>query len=147
MNCLQRDEITRLADGELTPTQAQVAQLHAVSCTSCRLWLDSLRAEKQALRNLSAPAMPADLQASLLAMSPPPQRQAPRLLALAAVAACAVFLWTRLEVFTPGVEISADYLTEAHHQYALTLPLAPTEKLMTEAAPMMAGQLEGPDVY
>lgn len=70
--------------------------------------------------------------------------------ALAAAAACvALLLWTwKSGVFAPRIELPAEFLAAAHNQYALSLRLAPSEKIMTEMpAQLSAGIPEGRDVY
>ncbi len=110
---------------------------HVDSCEACRETLSSLKADRQAIRAAwVAPAMPKDLLDPIAHSAPwwhafIPELRVPL---LATAAACAaLLLWSRgADWFGPRVEIPADLFVAAHNQYELTLPLAPTERILTE---------------
>ena len=75
---------------------------------------------------------------------------APR--AAAAALAVAVFLsvalWSRRTESPAFVEVPVEFLTAAHEQYALTLPLAPSERIFADMPDQLAGSVsEARDVF
>lgn len=149
------ESLSAYFDGE-TPS-AEKIRAHLDACGRCRGVLASLEAERRAIRAAwTAPEIPEELNRSLLrvASAPPPWWKSLRSAlrgglrlpaALAAAAAClALVLWGRgAGWFGPRVVIPSELFVAAHNQYELTLPLAPTEKILTE---MPRGLALGVDV-
>lgn len=164
--CPDRESLCAFADGE-AGTQEDILRRHAEHCVSCRRRLELIRASKAALGALPAPAMPRDLALRLAAMRPagPVPREAGHgmsrshlfaalrsrssVAAMAVVACLALVLWVRQEgLLLARLDVPADLLIAAHHQYALTLPLSPQEKILSEMPVRLAGGwTEGRDVY
>ncbi len=158
MSCPDFEALSAFADGESPAAERASIDRHLSDCAACRRTVESIAAERRALSGMAVPPMPADLKSSLEAMIPesePAWRAHLRILfsprfAVAAAAACvALLLWTwRAGVFAPRLELPAEFLAAAHNQYALSLRLAPSEKIMTEMpAQLSAGIPGGRDVY
>ncbi|MFH1723569.1 MAG: zf-HC2 domain-containing protein [Elusimicrobiota bacterium] len=70
-------------------------------------------------------------------------------LSFAAVASVALFFWARGSgMLMPRLDLPADLLMAAHNQYALTVPLAPADKILTDLPRQLAAAgAEERDVY
>jgi len=137
------EDLSAFFDGENTESHIHT---HLDACADCKAVLTSMEADRAAMRSVwTAPAMPPGLTESLVAAIPKATPWWQRVLfefrdslriqaAAVATAACvAVLLWGRgAGWFSPRVEIPSDLFVAAHNQYELTLPLAPTERIMTE---------------
>ncbi len=152
MTCPDHEGLSAFLDEEDAGTPRDEIQRHVESCSACRRTLRAMRASQVAMSALSVPAMPEDLAERLSAMSLPTQGRPilegigagffnRRSVVALAFAACLVLaVWARREGFlVPRLELPADLLMAAHNQYALTMPLAPSEKIMAEMPIRLAG--------
>ncbi|MCX5789281.1 MAG: zf-HC2 domain-containing protein [Elusimicrobia bacterium] len=158
-DCPRRDLLSAYVDREANPSEERRVDLHLADCAACRAQVRSLGRLKAAVRNQPVPPMPADLRESLMAMARAAQRRADggfaaRLSAawreaLDASARAAAALRARpawgaalaallLTVAWGGWQLNrrtfvpVDLILAAHNQYARTMPLASTEKIMSE---------------
>lgn len=159
MDCPEFEAWSAYADGETAPAESRKLKEHLESCKGCSRKLRSLQAQKSSLASAAVPAMPADLSAKLRGLSDTMPREAAEeevsswtrwlgeikaglsrpasAFSLAAVVCLAFFLWAKNSgVFLPRLEVPVDLLIAAHNQYALTLPLAPAEKIIVEMPPV-----------
>ncbi|HBL17958.1 MAG: hypothetical protein A2X36_06575 [Elusimicrobia bacterium GWA2_69_24] len=162
MNCPDFEVISAYSDGEATPEEVRVVAAHVRECESCFLRLRSVESAKLALRRVPAPRLPRDLRRTLLEAGPGlgDGRAAWRrfleelragllhpasVFSIGAAVVAAFLFWGRNEgLLTPRIELPADLLVAAHNQYALTLPLAPTERILTEMPDQIAASVTGP---
>jgi anti-sigma factor RsiW len=163
-------------DREANPSEERRVDLHLADCTACRAQVRSLGRLKAAVRNQPVPPMPADLRESLMAMAGAAQARAEggfaaRLsavwrLAVETSAQAAALLRQRpawgaalagllLALAWGGVRLNqrtvvpVDMILAAHNQYARTMPLASTEKIMSDLPVQIsyAGSDETEEVY
>ncbi|MFH2203213.1 MAG: zf-HC2 domain-containing protein [Elusimicrobiota bacterium] len=161
MSCPKFDILSAYIDAETGGVQTRSVEAHVDECAACRRKLASMRAAKTALRELPVPALPADLAAELAALGGGvPRRGMLEVLrtalsmrntvaAFALAAGIAFMLWVRQAgLLVPRLDVPADLLMAAHNQYALTMPLAPSEKILSEMPVRLAGGMaEERDVY
>lgn len=161
MICPDHEGLSAHLDGEDAGLPRDEIERHVESCPACRRTLQAMRAAQAALRAHPVPAMPRDLAERLSSLSPSPEGRAPlegtgagpfnrrSVMALAFAACLAIAVWSRREgILAARLELPADLLMAAHNQYALTMPLAPSERIMTEMPVRLAGsRFQERDVY
>ncbi|MFA5139303.1 MAG: zf-HC2 domain-containing protein [Elusimicrobiota bacterium] len=167
MRCPDNEQWSAYADREAEPEEARSLEAHLSGCEVCRLTLRSLRAAKRVLGAEPVPAMPADLRRSLRRsirdMRPAPDERSWRILlggwlrpaaAFSLAAAALLFvLWMKRPVPRPteAQAVPADLLLAAHDRFAMTIPLASAEVIVSAERPLLAGaasrEEEGRDVY
>ena len=165
MRCPTNEQWSAYADREAGPGEAGLLEAHLAGCEACRLTLRSLKAVKRALAAEPAPAMPADLLESLRRgireSRPEPEERGwsvlggwlrpAAALSFAAAALLLVFWLRRPAPEPPQAKVqsgSADVLLAAHDRFAMTIPLASTEVIVSEERVQLArGPEEGRDVY
>jgi len=149
MSCLDPELLSAYADREAGAEEASRVEAHLDSCPRCRTSLRVIRGLKTGLRDQTAPPMPAGLQASLERLipgSPEPVAGTGGLgswldafrgcrgwrPALGLAAACSLLVFVlRLGLGRPDA-VPVDLLLAAHNRYAVTLPLAETERILSE---------------
>ncbi|PCI31451.1 MAG: hypothetical protein COB53_13165 [Elusimicrobia bacterium] len=146
------EDLSAHFDGEATGLAP-----HLQSCTRCREVVASLEADRAAIKGAwTTPAMPGTLSDLIPESTPWWSRLVVgwRVPVLALTAACvALLLWNQREMpVQPRLEIPLELFIAAHNQYELTLPLAPTERILTEMPRGLAvsfehGQEKKNDVY
>lgn len=155
MTCLDPQVLSAYMDKEATPIEEASVVDHLQSCRACHTRLESMKAARSALKTFSVPAMPPDLAVRLAAMQPmPPVRSSAwavflggvtarsSMVTLALAACLAVAFWVKQSgMLVERVDLPADLLTAAHNQYALTMPLAPAEKILSDMPVRLAGGL------
>jgi len=161
MSCPDAATLSAFVDEETDRRETRTVERHADGCPLCRRKLASMRAAKSALRALPVPPLPADLAAELASLGGGVERAgvlqvlrealfSRRTLAACALAACVVLmLWVRQAgLLVARLDVPADLLMAAHNQYALTMPLAPSEQILSEMPVRLAGgSQEERDVY
>lgn len=65
------DRVADLADGRMTPAEAERAYAHVAACPACRAALDAQRSASSAVRDLGAPGPSDDLLARLARVAGP----------------------------------------------------------------------------
>ena len=157
MICSDKELLSAYLDGETNRSQSDAVRLHLEGCAGCRTSLAAMKSSKKSLASLAVPSIPPELAAALSGMArsvqtpyaaaPPSARG--KILSAALAACLALVFWARHEgFFVVRLDIPADLLIAAHNQYALTVPLAPAEKIMAEMPVRLAGEWRGDrDVY
>jgi len=157
VSCPDFELLSAHADGESTAGERVFLEKHLPSCSRCRETLQGLRAEKAGLRRLPLPPVPeallADLESMAAGYRPCAEgiwarffaelraglRHPAAVFALAAAVCLGLVLWGRGRgLLTPHLDVSVDVLTAAHGQYELTLPLAPSERILSEMPQQLA---------
>lgn len=155
MNCEDEYTLTAYADGRCSAAERERARRHLQACAACRGQLRWLQAMKAALAGLPAPRAPEDLLESLRRQARESARRksarlrrggwrgwlAPRRAAGAGLAAgLAAALLLAVRGFMPAETVSLDDMLAAHRAYALTMPLASRETLLSGLADALAGR-------
>ncbi|MBI5201109.1 MAG: zf-HC2 domain-containing protein [Elusimicrobia bacterium] len=166
--CPAGELLSAYVDREANPSEERRIDLHLADCGACRSRVRSLGRLKTAVRNQPLPPLPAALKADLLALARDAQARAEgswrgrikaffELLAASvatpagAAAAAALLLalaWGGWR-FGAGTNVPVDFVLAAHNEYARTMPLAATERIMTELPVQItsAGSEDKEDVY
>lgn len=135
------DLLSAFIDGEAAASEAARAREHLAGCRSCRRHVEILQAMKAASRNDSLPKMPEDLRRTLLteARRRDAARQRPSLWSwrplrygLASALACASLLVVVAVRQSHKDEVPIDVLLAAHNRYAMSMPLAGNEKVLSD---------------
>ncbi len=160
--CLEKELLSAYIDREATPAEERRVQLHLADCEGCRRALRLLGRLKVAVRSQPVPPLPADLRASLEGMAVSvrkptgwrafwefalvlPGRRMSYAAAAALAGALCVLAWRQRSATVIPVEV----ILAAHNQYALTMPLAAREKIMSDLPIQISygGGEEGERVY
>ena len=174
--CPPRELLSAYVDREANPSEERRVDIHLADCGACRARVRSLGRLKTAVRNQPVPPLPAELRQDLLRLAreadarvrgnlwsrvaealesagkalsqaPAAFRQRPAWGA-AAAAALLTLAWGgwRLQVRTT---VPVDFVLAAHNQYSRTMPLAATEKIMSDLPVQItyAGSEDTGDVY
>jgi anti-sigma factor RsiW len=168
--------LSAYVDREANPSEERRVDIHLADCGACRAVVRSLGRLKIAVRNQPAPPMPADLRRDLLRLAreadarrrgllPAPLggalrgfgralAEAASVLAVrpawsAAAAALLLALAWGGRRMSAKTDVPVDFVLAAHNGYSRTMPLAPTETIMSDLPAQItyAGAEETSDVY
>lgn len=144
MNCREMDELLNaFIDGQASAGERRLVARHVEECRACGQKLRLVVGIKASVRKLQAPPAPAALKAALRREAAKRRKAAwswpalPRWgLAAAFAAAAAVVVF----VLAPSreEEVPVDALLAAHSEYALTMPLSPSESIYAGLAERVA---------
>lgn len=157
-DCPSPDLLSAYVDREASPAEERRVGVHLAGCGSCREGVRALARLKLSVRNQPAPPMPADFKRELLAAARATDAEVRRELgreaarreaadwlgalagafghargwaaaaALLALAGAGGWRLTR----PAAVPLPVGFILAAHNQYVRTMPLAPTEKILSE---------------
>lgn len=168
--CPPRDLLSAYVDREANPSEERRVDLHLADCAGCRAQVRTLARLKTAVRNQPLPPLPAEVRRALeraaleagprSAWSGPwgPAARAAGALGLARLRPAAGFAlagalgllaWGGWRLRGPRTVVPVDLILAAHNQYALTMPLASTERILSELPVQLSqsGDAGGRDVY
>ena len=137
MRCDQIEEVlSAFADGEASAGERRLVAGHVADCRECARKLRLMSGMKASVKKLGVPPAPAELKARLRRSAAGRRKAAwPGLFTLPAVrwglasAFAAASLIVILRVRNADDNVSVELLLAAHTQYALTMPLSPSESL------------------
>ena len=152
MKCPEPEVLSAYADREASPEERGRVERHLAGCPACRTSLSVLVRLKDSVRLQPDPPMPAALRAALDSMA----AEIPRAEVVAwreslfagwihlrpawglglAAAGVALLAWSGGDRDAENVPL--DLILAAHRQYALTLPLAETESILSQLPGLMA---------
>ncbi|MBI4425353.1 MAG: zf-HC2 domain-containing protein [Elusimicrobia bacterium] len=169
-DCPPREVLSAYVDREANPSEERKVDLHLADCAGCRARVRTLARLKTAVRNQPLPPLSPDLRRALeRAARQARQGWGARLAESAARAAgalgealrarplaglglagiLAALAWSGWRLRAPATVLPVDLILAAHNQYALTMPLASTERILSELPVQIsqAGDAGGRDVY
>lgn len=152
MRCPGAETLSAYADREAAPEERAQVEGHLPGCAPCRRSLALLARLKSEVRRQPTPPLPEDLRRELEGMVPRPPEPGPGWRAwlrsawtpalLTAGALASLALWLNLR--TAEEPVPADFVLAAHRHYALTLPLAETDRILAEM-PVLVASAEATD--
>lgn len=158
MNCPDKEALSAYLDRQASPAEARDILAHLEKCGACGSRLKVMKAMKAAVASaVDVPPMPEDLRRALEGLAPhrePGWRRfldelaagwrRPAAAAALSLAAVLVMVWAARRSADRQRELPVEMLLAAHDQYALTVPLAAEERIVSETPPE-EDWTEGPD--
>ena len=171
MSCPDIETLSAFADHESPPMERRAVLAHLSLCRACGRRVRVIAACAAAVRRAPRPEMPRSLHLELLRSARSIARKHDRAEAgspragrlasagwpmrplwrpafgLAAAASAALVLWCAPRLFPPRVEVPLELLMTAHNRYALTMPLAPSETLLSAMGGLTGQEESDSGVY